>query len=174
MGDEELIEQINAGDEEAAEALVLRYYPSILRYCRWHSCSEDAAQDLTQETFLKLFRSLPRYEKKNHFRTYLYTIARRLCIDESRKNAPVLTEDMESVEEARESGGILEAEERLTMERRLACLMPEQREAVLLRFGEDMRYPEIAKITGCPARTVQSRVRSALKVLRKEGVDGER
>lgn len=172
MSDDELIEGIKGGDEEAAEALVRRYYPAILRYCLWHLADRGRAEDLTQETFLKLFKSLPDYEKKDRFRTYLYTIAKRLCIDEGRRSRPLLSEDLEREAGAAESRGLSEVEDRLTMERRLSCLSPEKREAILLRFGEEMRYPEIAKITGVPVRTVQSRVRSALKVLRREEKDG--
>ena len=54
-----MIEKILSGDEDAAEELVSRYYPAILRYCRRHTQSPEKAEDLTQETFLKLFRSLP-------------------------------------------------------------------------------------------------------------------
>lgn len=55
MSDEKLVEQIRLGDENAAEELIKRYYTSILRYCSWHCSGPEKAEDLTQETFLKLF-----------------------------------------------------------------------------------------------------------------------
>lgn len=61
------------------------YMLSILRYCRWHCSNLEKAEDLTQETFLKLFKNLSRYKGKKKFKAYLYTIANHLCIDESRK-----------------------------------------------------------------------------------------
>ena len=83
--DDDLIEQIKLGDEKAAEELIKRYYPSILRYCKRHCFDLEKAEDLTQETFLKLFRNLSGYKGKRKFKAYLYTIANHLCIDESRK-----------------------------------------------------------------------------------------
>ena len=82
MSDDELVEKIKCGDEAAAKELIDRYYGAILRYCGWHCSAPERAEDLTQETFLKLFRSLPKYHGRNKFKSYLYTIANRLCIDE--------------------------------------------------------------------------------------------
>lgn len=83
--DDTLIERIGLGDENAAEMLINRYYAAILRYCRRHCCNLEKAEDLTQETFLKLFKNLSGYKGKQRFKAYLYTIANHLCIDESRK-----------------------------------------------------------------------------------------
>ena len=71
MSDEELVEQIKLGNENAAEELIRRYYSSILRYCRWHCSGLEKAEDLTQETFLKLFRNLPHYDGKNSKHIYI-------------------------------------------------------------------------------------------------------
>lgn len=71
LSDDELVEQILLGNENAAEELIKRYYTSILRYCRWHCSNLEKAEDLTQETFLKLFKNLSGYKGKkkwvNHF-----------------------------------------------------------------------------------------------------------
>lgn len=83
--DDDLIEQIRLGDEKAAEELIRRYYTAILRYCKNHCFNQEKAEDLTQETFLKLFKNLSGYKGKRKFKAYLYTIANHLCIDESRK-----------------------------------------------------------------------------------------
>ena len=56
LSDDKLIDQIKYGNERAAEELITRYYASILRYCRWHCSSVEKAEDLTQETFYKLFK----------------------------------------------------------------------------------------------------------------------
>lgn len=85
LSDDELVEQILLGNENVAEELIKRYYTSILRYCRWHCSNLEKAEDLTQETFLKLFKNLSGYKGKKKFKAYLYTIANHLCIDESRK-----------------------------------------------------------------------------------------
>ena len=80
--DDDLVELIRLGDEKAADELIKRYYRSILHYCRNHCFNQEKAEDLTQETFLKLFKNLSGYKGKRRFRAYLYTIANHLCIDE--------------------------------------------------------------------------------------------
>ncbi len=172
MNDDELIEQIRAGDEEAAGELIERYYTAILRYCSWHCRDLQKAEDLTQETFFRLFKNLSehgsgkKYIERKRFKAYLYTIANHLCIDESRKAIFYLLEnETELVDECDE---IQRIENREEVRYLLSRLSPEQREAVILRFGQQLTFSEIAKIMGCNLRTAQSRVRSALKIMRKE------
>jgi len=166
LSDDKLVEQIKQGDEQAAEELVLRYYASILRYCRWHCRSVEKAEDLTQETFYKLFRNISAYKGKKKFKAYLYTIANRLCIDESRKNLLYPLE-----EEAQIADGcdrIQRIQDKVEINYLLGTLSPEQREAIILRFGEQLSYQEIARVMGCNMRTAQSRVRNGLRIMRKE------
>lgn len=164
--DDDLIEQIQLGNEKAAEELITRYYTSILRYCKNHCFHLEKAEDLTQETFLKLFRNLSGYKGKRKFKAYLYTIANRLCIDESRK---MKVYSLESEEEIRcESDEIRRIEDKAEINHLLNTLSPEQREAVILRFGEQLEFREIAQVMGCNMRTAQSRVRNALRIMRKE------
>lgn len=163
--DDELIEQAKAGDESAATLLINRYYHQILRYCRWHCPNMETAEDLTQETFIRLFRSLGGYKSRGTFKAYLYIIANRLCIDESRKiNYLPLTEE-ENLISRNDSLHLLEDRDEVAY--LLKPLSPEQREAILLRFEEDLSFAEIAKVTGCSLRTAQSRVRNGLKIMRK-------
>lgn len=166
MSDDELIDRIKSGDEAAAEELIDRYYDAILRYCGWHCAAPEKAEDLTQETFLKLFRSLPKYRGRNKFKAYLYTIANRLCIDESRRMPVYSLEDAEDMADRKNM--IAQAEHREDIGRLLGALSVEQREAVILRFGQELGFSEIAKVTGCSMRTAQSRVRNALRLMRKE------
>ena len=166
LSDDRLIEQIKAGDEQAAEELITRYYASILRYCRWHCSSVEKAEDLTQETFYKLFKNISGYKGKRKFKAYLYTIANRLCIDESRKKQLYSIEDEEIIID--ECDEILRMEDKAEVNYLLSTLSPEQREAIILRFGEQLEFHEIAKVMGCNMRTAQSRVRNGLKIMRKE------
>lgn len=126
----------------------------------------DQAEDLAQETFLKLFRSLPQYQEKKKFKAYLYTIANRLCIDESRKIQMYPLEEGENI--ASERSDILQIEAREDVRRLLGLLSPMQREAVILRYGEQLSFAEIAKVTGTNIRTAQSRVRYALQIMRSK------
>lgn len=162
--DDDLVEQIRRGDEKAAEELIKRYYTSILRYCKSHCFDLEKAEDLTQETFLKLFKNLSEYKGKRKFKAYLYTIANHLCIDESRK---IKIYSLESEREIRcECDEMRRIEDKSEIDYLLNVLSPEQREAVILRFGEQLEFWEIAKVMNCNMRTAQSRVRNALKIMR--------
>ena len=172
MSDEKLVEQIKLGDTNAAEELIKRYYASILRYCNWHCSDPEKAEDMTQETFLRLFKSLQQNENKKqrfspkNFKAYLFTIANHLCIDESRKRKIYLLGDEENI--VNERNEILQIEDKDEINRLLSVLSLEQREAVILRFGEQLSYAQIAKVMGCNMRTAQSRIRNALQIMRKE------
>ena len=172
LSDDELVEQILLGNENAAEELIKTAYrrqrQMCIRdsYCRWHCSNLEKAEDLTQETFLKLFKNLSGYKGKKKFKAYLYTIANHLCIDESRKVEFYPLEDEENI--VHEYNDIVRLEDRAEISYFLNFLSSEQREAVILRFGEQLSFGEIAKVMGCNMRTAQSRVRNALKIMRKE------
>ena len=166
MIDDKLIIQIQQGNEAAAEELIKRWYPAILRYCRWHCVNSTRAEDLTQEVFYKLFRSISQYDGKRKFKAYIYAIARNQCIDESRRQ-PVYPLDDEA-ELIDTSEPILQIENKLDAASLLRILPAEQKDAVILRFGEQLSYKEIAAVMGCNMRTAQSRVRNALNTMRKE------
>ncbi len=166
MNDDDLVEQIRLGDEKAVEELIKRYYTSILRYCKRQCFNLEKAEDLTQETFLKLFKNLSGYKGKRKFKAYLYTIASHLCIDESRKMETYPLENEEQIKY--ECDEMRRIEDKSEINYLLNTLSPEQREAVILRFGEQLEFREIAEVMGCNMRTAQSRVRNALKIMRKE------
>lgn len=164
MKDEELLKGIHLGDENAAEELINRYYAPILRYCKSHCSDLTKAEDLTQETFLRVFRDIDSYEQRGSFRAYLYTIAHHLCIDENRKQTTFKIEDNISIED----NNLKKVEDRDQINFLLNLLNPAQREAIILHCGEQLSFREISQILDIPARTVQSRVRVALTILRKE------
>lgn len=164
MNDEKLIRQIQRGDTEYADELIERYYSSILRYCSWHCYNTDRAEDLTQETFLRVFRDIGNFEHRASFKTYLYTIARHLCIDENRKQTALELEDTISIED----NHLQKIEDREQIKYLLGLLNPAQREVIILHCGQQLSFREISQILNIPARTVQSRVRAALAILRKE------
>lgn len=166
MNDDALVEQIRFGDEKAAEELIKRYYTPVLHYCKRQCFNLEKAEDLTQETFLKLFKNLSGYKEKRKFKAYLYTIANHLCIDENRKMKECFLENEEEIRD--DCDELQRIEDKSEIDYLLNVLSPEQREAVILRFGEELSFWEIAKVMGCNMRTAQSRVRNALKIMRKE------
>lgn len=167
--EDELFKRMEQGDESAANELIKLYYPDILRYCLWHAPNRSLAEDAVQETFLKAIRYFDRYTHKGRFKPFLYRIAANTCIDLQRKNRqPEL-----SLDEIKNDPSYLEpAFEAIHSDmsvRQIVNSLPEnQREIVLLRFGQDLTLREIAQVTGRPLRTVQTRLRAALKKLKKE------
>lgn len=164
--DEKLMRRMAAGDADAAEALVQRYYADILRYCRWHAPTKALAEDAAQETFLRFIRYAGRYEARGKLRALLYQIARHTCIDMARRRYLDEAPLEEAPEPTEEDAGFAEARSRQALRELVATLPETQREIVLLHFGQDLSLREIAEITDLPLRTVQSRLYAALKKLR--------
>ena len=90
MSDEELIERIRQGDRNAADELIRRYNPLIFRYCLYRCGNKETAEDLTQETFLRLIKYLPKYEN------YITSQSRRTYTDERGVQSTFIDEDIKS------------------------------------------------------------------------------
>jgi RNA polymerase sigma-70 factor, ECF subfamily len=170
------------GDVRAFEVLVTRHrkpvYNFILRFVR------DAAQaeDVMQETFLRVIKSAADYERQAKFTTWLYTIARNLCVDASRRgkhrkaaslDAPIGNEDgsalIDLVADGKDGADrqAIDGELRVRLQKAIDSLPDEQREIFMLRELADLQFNEIAKVVGCPENTVKSRMRYALEKLRE-------
>lgn len=171
--EDELIRQIHKGRRECLDELVELYYPAILRYCMWHMPDRESAQDATQETFLKLVRFIGRYHHRGQFKAFLYRIAANTCIDMMRKNsAPELSiETFTGLPLSAQSlleSGFQAAEDRQHLAAILAKVESEQRELVLLKYGQELTLREISAITGLPLRTVQTKLRRAVSQMRQQ------
>ena len=166
--EDKLIRQLKKGRQECLDELIALTYPAVLRYCLWHMPDRESAQDAAQETFLRLVRFLGQYEQRGHFHAWLYRIASNVCADLRRRTPPALSYSEETVGQfACTEAGLQTAENRLLLARAYACLDSQTRELVLLRYGQELTYREIADITGIPARTVQTRLRRALVKMRR-------
>jgi RNA polymerase sigma-70 factor (ECF subfamily) len=162
----------------------------ILRYVG----HRQRAEDVLQETWLKVVRSSSEWQPKARFTTWVYTIARNLCVDSARKESFRKTESLDAPTGPDDDGralGETVADEggagpdraahnvrlRPMLERALLALPAEQREVFLLREYQGIGFKEIAEVTGVNENTVKSRMRYALEGLRKRleelGVDGE-
>ena len=162
--EDELFEKLKRGDPDAAGELARLYYDDILRYCLFHVPDRSLAQDAVQETFLKVFRYFGDYRHRGHFRAFLYRVAANVCADIRRRRTWDPMPEQVSFEEK----GLREGEDREDF-RRLVELLPEElREIVILRFAQELKLGEIAKAADLPMRTVQSRLRKALKILKTE------
>lgn len=163
--EDEIFKQLNKGNREYLDELVRLYYPEIFRYCCWHTSSRSNAEDATQETFLKAVRYLEHYTHKGKFRAFLYKIAANTCIDLSRKKHEEPVEDTRLKSVLAEEDELGRAEAEADFMELVKTLPQELGEIVFLRFGQEMKLREIAAITGLGLRTVQSRLRGALRQL---------
>jgi RNA polymerase sigma-70 factor (ECF subfamily) len=173
---EVLVRRCRAGDAQAWEELVRQYHRRVYSICYRFAGSPDAAQDLTQEVFLRIYRTLVSYDPaRAAFMTWVATMTRNLLVDHFRKSKhdrqtdsleAALGEDPDShtlgeVLKDRTAGpeAHLEAREaREQVHRALQRLSPELREAVILRDLQDMDYREIAVVLQVPEGTVKSRI----------------
>jgi RNA polymerase sigma-70 factor, ECF subfamily len=90
--DEQLMQAVAHGDLDAFNEIVLRYQDHAWRTACRPLGDTMEAEDFAQETFLKILKAAPRYEPTARFRTYLYTIVYRLCLDTRKKSRPSLTD----------------------------------------------------------------------------------
>lgn len=159
------IEEAKKGNMSALNDVVKSYYLEIYKYCFWQVKNQEQAEDITQETFYKAFRFINAYKNNGSFRAFLYKIAKNTCIDYHKRKTELL--DVKMTEAIYEESGFKEAEDCLDFEKMLAPLNERQRELVILRFGQDLSFREIAEITGRNLRTVQTEIRRALKKIEK-------
>ena len=170
-----LINAFSNGDEKSFEVLYSRYRKSLYGYLN-NLCNNNSfeADDIFEETWLKVIEKLPKYSDIGKFSAWLFRIARNIFIDRIRHNKP---DKVVQINEENEF--LLPADTGLTPERRLGAsdigsvlqkalstLQPEQKEVFLLREEEDLTFKEIAEIQNCSLGTVLSRMRYALKNLR--------
>lgn len=167
--EDELVKRMEQGDPCAADELIKMFYPDILRYCLWHAPNRSLAEDAVQETFLKAIRYFDRYTHKGRFKPFLYRIAANTCIDMQRKNrnADISLEESE-IEPTYTDPAFEDIHADQALRQLVRSLPEEKREIVLLRFGQDLTLREIAEVLHLPLRTVQTRLRSALKKLKTE------
>ncbi len=153
------------GDPDAVERFVRATCQDVRRYVAHLSADPQAADDLTQETYLRVLRSLPRFEGRSSARTWLLSIARRTVIDRIRFAAarPRLsdTADWQLAAELAQPRGLPGFEEGIALGELLDALPDERREAFILTGLLGLPYAEAAAATGCPVGTVRSRVARA-------------
>jgi len=171
-----LVRRCVAGDVVAWEEIVQRYNRRIYNICYRFAGSGNDAQDLTQEVFIKMFRTLSSYDvERGAFMTWVTTITRNLLVDHFRKSkqdrmtdsldaTPSEHEDAmplsEKIEDKAPTAdtGVQSRETRELVHSTLQKLSPELREAVILRDLQDMDYKDIATVLKVPEGTVKSRI----------------
>ena len=171
-----LVRRCVAGDAVAWEEIVQRYNRRIYNICYRFAGSSDDAQDLTQQVFIKMYRTLNSYDvERGAFMTWVTTITRNLLVDHFRKSKQDrVTDSIDAAPSEHEDAmplsdqipdktlppdaRVQSRETRETVHRALGKLSPELREAVILRDLQDMDYREIAAVLRVPEGTVKSRI----------------
>jgi len=177
MNENQLIPKVLDGDEEAFAEIVKIYLKAIYNFIYRLAGDRDAAEDLTQETFVKAWKNLERFDQSKNFRTWLFTIAKNTAFDwlKKKKEIPFSTfadEEGESWLENVADENILPDEilERSDlaeeMEKILEKIPVRYRAILLLHYKEDFSLHEIAEILGEPYNTIKSRHQRGLGKLK--------
>src|SRR5260221_10304690 len=177
LADSEVVSTAIAGREAGFEELVRRYQRPIAAYVYRMVGDYDAALDLTQEVFIKVYNSLTRYRSEFKFSTWIYKIAHNAAIDHLRRHTvreQALTGSIDgdrreiSIESRRltpEQEGERK-EKRSEIESGVQLLPAAYRELIVLRHSQDLSYDEISDVTGLPLGTVKNRLFRAREAMR--------
>ena len=163
MTDAELVARAVAGDPAAFAELVTRHHAACLRYAAHVLGDPMEAEDVVQETLLRAYRALDRYEERQQFRSWLFRILVNRCRTAwGRSDVRRLrTADAPVADVAAARDGIADVELRAQLARALSGLDAPHREAFLLKLGEGLGYDEIARITGASVSALKMRVKRA-------------
>src|SRR6476469_2964694 len=164
---ETLIRRCLAGDQLAWEAIVRQYRRKVFNVAYKFVGKHDEAEDLTQDIFLKIFKSLDTFDRRANFQTWLISVSRNLCIDHYRsvrKERQTIDREVDANElspAAAEPGPIaaLEQRDRVTLLRDALASLPDSlRTAVVMRDIQELSYQDIAAQLHLPEGTVKSRI----------------
>jgi len=162
-----LIEQCLSGDQVAWDTIVRQNWRKVFNVAYKFVGKHDEAEDLTQDIFLKIFRSLDTFDRRANFQTWLISVSRNLCIDHYRS----VRKERETIDRGVDASDLspatpepgpiaaLEQRDRVVLLRQAMAALPETlRTAVLLRDIQELSYQEIADKLRLPEGTVKSRI----------------
>lgn len=164
--DAELIDALNAGDAAAFDALYYRYRDRVGRLALRFTQNHADAMDVLQDTFAYLYRKFPGFRLTSSVATFLYPAVRNLSLEVRRKRQREMSSDAALLDLPAPHTCL--GDEREELAEVVGSLPPAQREAVLLRFVDDLTIDEIAAALDVPAGTVKSRLHHAIRALRQD------
>lgn len=173
LSDQELMRLVQAGDYSPASEIYDRYSGRIYNFALRFLKSPEAAEDATQEVFVKMLKHANQFNGDAKLSTWLFSITANWCRDHLRKadNKAKETEDvlvtLPAPSELSPDRTLEQRENEALVRRALAQLTPEQREAILLSRYQGLSYAEIAQISGCSEGAVKTRVFRAMETLKK-------
>ena len=179
LTDEELILEFQKGNVEAFNEIVSRYKDKLVNFLFRYTSNRDDAEDLAQDTFVKLYRSKHLYKEIAKFSTWFYTIAINTAKTDSRRksrfNAISISDyDPDEEKDYELTANVISPEdsanaslEHIYIQKAIDSLDDYFKEVIILRDIQDLDYDEIAQITGLPLGTVKSRINRGREKLKK-------
>jgi RNA polymerase sigma-70 factor (ECF subfamily) len=164
---DDIIQRCLGGDQAAWESIVRTHWRKVFNIAYKFVGKHDEAEDLTQDVFLKIFKSLNTFDRRANFQTWLISVSRNLCIDHYRSvrkeretmNRDVDPNELSPVSTTSSPYAQVELRDRVTLLRlALDTLAPTLRTAVMMRDIQEMTYQEIADSLDLPEGTVKSRI----------------
>lgn len=177
MREKEIIKKLKAGNEQEVENIIRTNYSFVYSYLYRRCADKELAKELTQETFYKFLKNIHNYNPRDKLTNYLYRIALHLFYDEIRKNKKYSYRDIDinEIEDKSESAkDELNKKNDIKSVQHILSLLPSTHQDILiLRFYQELKFKDIAKITGVPISTLKSRYQIALKLVEKYWKEGE-
>jgi len=172
-----LIERCLRGDQHAWEVIVHQHWRKVFNVAYKFVGRHDAAEDLAQDIFLKIFKSLETFDRRANFQTWLISVSRNLCIDHYRSvrkeretiDRQVNADDLAPASKEVPPDTALEQRDLAVLLRRALERLPESlRTAVVMRDIQELSYQEIADRLGLPEGTVKSRINRGRRELARQ------
>ena len=178
MADEntEIARGLRRRDPDLLDHLIEKYQHRLLRYLLYLTGRREMAEDFFQETWIRVLERGSQYDGRHEFRTWLFTIARNLVIDDLRRKRPASLDsladedaaapfDLSATGQPSAFDATVQREQNEQISAGMQHISAEYRESLLLRFQEGMSLEEIATVTGAPLGTVKSRIYRGLAAL---------
>ncbi len=173
LSDQELMRIVQGGDLSPASEIYDRYSGRIYNFALRFLKNSEAAEDATQEVFVKMIRHASQFQGDAKLSTWLFSITANWCRDflrkadnKSKESDDVLV-NLPAPSEQSPDRNLEQRENEVRIQRALKALTPEQREAILLSRYQGLSYAEIAQISGCSEGAVKTRVFRAMETLKK-------
>ena len=168
--DRELLEACRRGETGAYRALFEKYKDKVYSVALRYTGDASAAQDIAQDTFLKLFSAIEGFRGDSGFESWLYRLVVNRCFDQKRRTRrlmPLMDEFFAALHAPDESilDEVLRSEMSAHVASVVASLPPDQRMVIVLRYTQNLSYDEIAEILGCSSGTIGSRLNRAHRVI---------
>ena len=179
LNDEQLVEKIQAGDQGAFEVLLQRYDRQVLGLALRFTGNSEDARDIYQDVFVRVYKSLPKFEFRSSFRTWLFRVATNVCLTHQARSRKLKLVSMDEAEgeEAGRFGPVLAAgtSERSLLRRELSGLLsdavgqlsPRQRLVFEMRHYQGYKLAEIATLLNCAEGTVKRHLFTATRRMRE-------